>query len=62
MAIQPSQIQPSRMAADALRRRREAVERMDIVRARGFSAIAQDYERLIARWDELLDRYGAKHD
>jgi len=35
---------------------------MDVARARGFSAIVRDYERLIAGWDDLLDRYGAKND
>lgn len=62
MAERPIPVQPNPLVAEALRCRREAVDRMNAARDRGFLVIAQDYEPIIAGWDAMLARHGIKGD
>jgi hypothetical protein len=51
---------PNKLVADLLTHRRKAVEGLEAARRGGHSSVAEDYIRLIAGWDALLESYGVR--
>lgn len=52
----------SQQIADLRKGRLEAVERADRARAKGFISLANEFDRVVAGWDEMLARHGVVPD